>query len=502
MKIEGHIDRWDASGLDGWVLDHDNPEVKLQLAVSWGTALLGTCIADQFRKDLADSALGDGCCAFRFELPRRLSATELPGLNVSVIGTDYIFRFGLGPSLSSVTAGELYEQVATELRRSGRQRWKFKMCILHIGTEKTGSTSLQTCLGLNRAIFADSGYFIPRSLAFPLDDTSPNHTHIAMISMNEEKFDDGDLRRQCQVLDRAGLNRFRRNLFASFSAEIAAAPEAYHTLLLSNEHCHSRLVTPEEVQNLRDFLDHFCEAYRVVVYLRPQHELAMSQYGMFVANGISNIDMFPPFPPPPDYKKVVYTSRTYFDYRALLDRWSQVFGEDALHPRIYAGEALRGGDVVNDFTSDLSLTCGNIVLPPRSNANTSARGQAFLIEFYRALGDVKRFGAAMLRERVRSAVVDCFPGPGRAPARGEVAAFLQNFEEDNEVVRSRWFPERRRLFEVDLEGYPEDGQTLTLSPEQMMGMFVELLLKDQEMRFRLTPEALRRIEEGLSPCTE
>lgn len=501
MKIKGHVDNCDGKGIGGWILDHDQPEAKLRLAVYRGATLLGTCVADRFRQDLADGGLGGGHCAFTFELAERLSLAELRALKVCVVGTQYFFPFRVGPSVIGLTPGELYERVGTELRQSGRQWRKFKTCILHIGTEKTGSTSLQSYFGGNRATFADNGYFIPLSLAPSLDNTELNHTHLAMISMNDENFDD-DLRRQFHVFDRDSLNRARRDLFTSFSEEVAAAPLRCHTVMLSNEHCHSRLGTFAEVQNLKDFLDHFCETYRIVVYLRPQHELAMSQYGMFVANGTYDIDMFPPLPPPLDYDKIVYTNFAYFDYQALLDRWSQVFGKDAMHPRIYAADLLRNGDVVNDFTADLLPISEDLIPPPRRNTNTSARGQAFLAHFYRHFGDFGRFGAAMLRERVRNAVLECFPGSGPTPSRGEVAEFLDKFAAGNEAVRSRWFPQRQHLFELDLETFPETAPTITLSPEEIVGIFVEVLLGDQNLCFSLTPLALRRVMEGLPPSTE
>jgi hypothetical protein len=501
LQIRGHIDRCDARGFDGWILDRDHPETKLQLAIHCGPTVLGTCVADHFRKDLAGGGLAGGHCAFKFDFPDGLSRTELYELSIAVVGTEYFFPFRVGRPIMGLTAQALYERTAIDLHRSGRQWRKFANCILHIGTEKTGSTSLQTSLSLNRPIFANGGYYIPRSLASPLDDTALNHSQLAMISMYDENFQD-DLRIQTQVFDRDGLNRARRNLFTRFSEEVSATPATCHTIILSNEHCHSRLATSDEVQNLKDFLDFFCETYQIVLYLRPQHELAMSQYGMFVANGTYDIDMFPPLPPPTDYGKEVYTNRAYFDYRALLERWSHVFGEAAMHPRIYAADSLRNGDVVSDFTAKLSVISEDLVAPPRRNANASACGQAFLIDFYRSFGDTAQCGAAMLRERVRNAVLARFPGTGRTPARAEVKTFLDRFAVSNEAVRSRWFPQRQRLFDVDLQKYPEIAPPVALDVKELVDIFVKVLLHDQERSFGLTPEGSERMARGLRPSCE
>jgi hypothetical protein len=501
LKLEGHIDRCDAVGFDGWVVDHDEPENKLTIAVSCGTTDFGTCIADQFRKDLLDGGLYSGRYAFSFRLPKKLSTEELSAVRINIVGTEYSFRYEIGYPLVGMSPCELYAQVAAELRHSGREWRRFKACSLHIGTEKTGSTSLQSCFGLNLPLFEESGYFIPKSLARPVDDITLNHSHLAMISMNDERFDD-DLRREGQVFDRDQLNQTRRDIFTRFSEEVAAASPTLHTIILSNEQCHSRLSTPEEVHNLKDFLDHFCETYSITVYLRPQHELAISQHGMFVSNGIYNIDTFPPFPPPAGYNRDIYTNRAYFDYKAMMDRWSQVFGTASLHPRIYAADTLRGGDVVSDFMADISLHGRNFQHPARSNTNIAPLGLALLNDFYRHFGESDRSGAPLLRERIRNAVRTCFPGSGATPGRAQVVAFLAQFEAGNETIRARWFPSRADLFNIDMGKFPEIAPTTTLTTAEFIEAFVKVLLEDQTLCFSLTLEGLTRLNQGLPPNTD
>ncbi|PPQ28586.1 hypothetical protein CCS01_24095 [Rhodopila globiformis] len=457
-------------------------------------------MADRFRQDLLDGGHADGRCAFRYDLPPNLSPADLQTLSIGIVGTDHFFPFRVGRLVAGTTPGQLYQRVAKDLRERGQSWRRFRTCILHIGTEKTGTTSLQNCLGLNRKLMADNGYFIPRSPVGLSDGTTMNHVQLAMVSMYDEKFDD-DLRRQYGILNKQSLDKAREDLFVRFSQEVAEAPEACHTLVLSSEHCHSRLATLEEVRNLKDFLDHFCDAYRIVVYLRPQHELAISQYGMFIANGVNNIDMFPPLPPPPGYDKDVYTSRSYFDYRGLLERWADVFGAEAVQPRIYANDTLRGGDVARDFLADLSLH-GHLEPPPRLNGSVDARGQTFLTRFFRHLDDKRQPGTELLRERIRNAVQACFPGHGPAPTRAAVAAFLANFESDNELVRARWFPQRERLFNVNLAQFPEVEAAASFGVDEVIDMFQQVLLMDQQLCFSLTPHALRRMSSGLLPYEE
>jgi hypothetical protein len=492
------LDRCDERRLEGWVFDHDDPTRRFQLAVHCGATLLGTYTANLFRQDLADGGLAGGLCAFVVELPNNLTGSELQALRIDVDDTGYVFPSRLGGPVYGLTPGDLYKSLSTELIRSGHRWPKMGTCVLHIGTEKTGSTSLQSSFGLNRHIFEGGGYFIPQTLAPQTSDGTLKHSFLALISMSDAKFDD-DLRRKFHMVDAESLTRGRRDIFRTFCDEMTAVPDSCHTVILSDEHCHSRLNSPEEVQNLKAFLDQFCEKYRIVVYLRPQHELAISQYGMFVANGIYDIDMLPRFPPAPESAGRTYTNWAYFDYKALLDRWAQVFGEKAICPRIYGTKDLCGGDVISDFISELSLVCAPLQLPPRRNSDISADAQALLLQLYRCLDVKKGSGAALLRERLRNAAQMCFPGTGAIAARNEVTAFLQQFSETNEAVRARWFPQRPRLFDIDLKRYPEKRAELVLTGQQIISMMLDVLLMDQEMSFSLTPEERQRLSNGLSP---
>jgi hypothetical protein len=91
--------------------------------------------------------------------------------------------------------------------------------------------------------------------------------------------------------------------------------------VISNEHCHSRLATAEEVARARDFLRPHFDDIEVLCVLRPQVDVAVS-----LASTISRVR----FPVSSRFFDKVTPDNPYYDYAALVRRWSDAFGEDRL----------------------------------------------------------------------------------------------------------------------------------------------------------------------------
>ena len=197
---------------------------------------------------------------------------------------------------------------------------KLKSCILHIGTEKTGTTTLQWFLEHNREKLLSRGFFVPTPL-----ETGITHTFLTTYSLDISNLKD-NLRAGCQIKNIEDVIEHRNRIIEALSKEVRAVAtrESVKTILLSSESCHSRLTTVEEVFRLKCLLERFADEFTVVVYLRPQHELLISIYDTLLKVGYSDINIMPEFVP----GHSTWIDRGYFDYASLLERWSSVFGKD------------------------------------------------------------------------------------------------------------------------------------------------------------------------------
>ena len=69
MKVTRHIERCDEEYICGWAFAPEQPKARVQLDILYRDKLIGSCVAEVMREDLAAAGLSDGCCAFTFKMP-------------------------------------------------------------------------------------------------------------------------------------------------------------------------------------------------------------------------------------------------------------------------------------------------------------------------------------------------------------------------------------------------------------------------------------------------
>jgi len=312
-------------------------------------------------------------------------------------------------------------------------------CIVHIGTEKTGSTAIQRSLAVNRAKLSEQGICFGKA-AGPV-----NNRAFPALFMSMERED--DFIRQRRFRDAAQREKWREELLTSVAAEMTAARESHDLFIVSSEHFHSRLVRGQEVLALRDFLrEHFSDV-RVVCYLRRQDSMAMSLYTQALRAGHCPDTILPA--PVEEGKRLP----VYYDFEALLRRWGNAFGGEALDMREYNREHLAGGDVVNDFSSLLGDNLGLESPKSEFNASLSADAQLALLIFNRMLRESNKLETRKPRRRLVTFLESRATGKGRMPDRNSAEAFYRQFKSGNDACARQWLG-RDHLFEENFSDYP------------------------------------------------
>jgi hypothetical protein len=317
-------------------------------------------------------------------------------------------------------------------------------CILHIGTEKTGSTAIQHFLHSNWHKLKQGGAHVCTSVG------KPNNRSLPAAFMSEDKCDDFLRRHKLQDADdrRAWTKKLQRGLVE----EISKAKKDSQIFVISSEHFHSRLTSPAEVSNFHEFLAPLFERVTVICYLRRQDHLAMSRYSEAMRAGHVHQSPLPKFAKNP-HKRLP----PYFDFAALLDRWAEFFGEENVQPQIYAKEELLDGNVIHDFLHITGLRLDNPNEPnvDKANMSLSAEAQAVLLGVNRKISES---GAREASMRLRGKLVRYLqvnaPGASRRPTAEEAEEFYKVFEASNNLVAKRWF-DKDQLFDTDFTNYPD-----------------------------------------------
>jgi len=346
---------------------------------------------------------------------------------------------------------------------------------MHIGTGKTGTKSLQQFLHKNRLVLAKKGILYPRAFG------STRHYKLAHYVMDFHKLDPlkeklGLLRlSKKSVRIKAGLmseddvKDFRKEIARSFQKEIQ---NTNCTKLLISTEGLGNLFIVNEIQFLKKFLDDFVNEYTIIVYLRSQHERAISGFSTRCGLGSTNESFF----------RERFVRR--YNYEKLLGRWSNVFRDKNIIPRIFSRKELLDGDIKKDFVSLLGWNWNDFEDIEKENESMSAEAQKFLLEINKILPRLIGNKVNKNRGNIGRLVSKNFKGKGLLPTRQEAENFFKKFKDSNEKVRQKWFPEKKALFEVDFDKYPEKkelfGDNFEKKYIDAFEIFAKLLSEKQE----------------------
>lgn len=209
-------------------------------------------------------------------------------------------------------------------------------CILHIGTEKTGTTLLQEWLYDNRQALSAQGIALTRSAG------APNNRKLAASVMKEPD----DFFRQHGLLEADKATAFFGAFREAFVTEVRVLAETHDTLVLTSEHFHSRLADPEEIAALKALLAPLVDEITVLCYFREQSEVRRSLYSTALWVGVST-------GPIENFQRSNGEQDPYYNYDLMFGKWAEVFGQDALRPRLYGRPHFEGGDIRRDFLAQL-----------------------------------------------------------------------------------------------------------------------------------------------------
>ena len=314
-----------------------------------------------------------------------------------------------------------------------------KVIYLHIGTTKTGTSSIQSFLYLNRDVLAKKGYSYRRD---PVRYDRANKNRNAMyLNVRKLRWLGKPSDQQQKKLIAAGLKRVKEQL------------EHFPAVILTDEGLWNYFLKTDckTLKIMKKFADKNNAALKLIVYFRPQEDWLESSYKQ-------NIKMYRNGKDCSDWETYIHDPGKWpsADYYSGLSRMADIVGRDNMIVRVYDRKRFIGEKVENDFLQAIGLEPSDEYMIGEEEKNTSL--SANFIEVKRILNRLDGVGNITEKELIhaQSAATDC-----SEDLSGSVSEVFINPEEKT-MVRDKFEEGNQKI----LSEYVHDGERLFSDPKE------------------------------------
>jgi hypothetical protein len=303
--------------------------------------------------------------------------------------------------------------------------------VLHIGTGKAGSSSIQAFLRDNRERLAELGHLYPKTPG------NTRHLRMSLFAKSDEELVSSPEWHRVRQSDPARFRKaFRRRLVSEIeSSGLSRVLFSDEVLFGSSE---------QSLQRLGRFTDRIAESLRLVVYLRRQDDHMVSRYQQGVKIGwVQRLD---------EWARQDDMSGLYH-YDARLRMWERLLQPSALVVRRFEPGRFVDDSLYQDFLEAAGIDARAQDLEPVAapvNESLDAESVEFLrlLNLYRVENEAATAGLIDNRSLNRR-LAQASTGPTLTLPGSFLDEFMARWEESNRrVARDFMNDETGRLFHV------------------------------------------------------
>jgi len=310
---------------------------------------------------------------------------------------------------------------------------------IHIGLEKTGTTTLQEFFFLNRNQLAQDNIYYPSSPG------ARNHTDLVAYAYDKTL---GDLIVQKNLHTSAAREAFRLGFKELFDTELRSIKKSKTNLLVSSEHLSSRVFSKDEIRNLLRLFTEAGYLPKIIVYLRRQDQYLLSTYSTWLKCGATA-----------DLNQKAYKRKRY-DYLSLLDMWGEVAGQENLIVKIFERSRMYKNDLLEDFMNILGLRMTEHYQYPSSDLNKSLDKNKLL--FLKKLNAVVPESIDGQKNPLKGELIKAMEQIDNSDKLnldpGLSQEILDYYRSDNEAIKVQYFPSQAgSLFNEKIKSVSEQN---------------------------------------------
>jgi len=306
-----------------------------------------------------------------------------------------------------------------------------KKLFLHIGSHKTGSTSIQAACTLNKKVLHQQGFYF-------FDKTPAGNV---IESGNTSSWIPSDKSVHENIYNGIGLFVNQIEKLANKLNE-----SHYNNVIMSAENF-SWIFNAKHLKDLSNELSKFFDV-RVISYIRRQDKLLMSHF--------QQASKSPNLPAYAYYKggclSLPYSREhydEYLDYNRKLSMWGEAFGIECMIVKVFDRNNLKNEDVVIDFFSTVGINTTNIETLTINESNGFQRTK---------IGHL--INNSSLRGGLDSVIRKCTDNQSKMlPSRQEAQAIYKKFKSSNIELNKKFnvSNEFEDIFGDDFSSYPVES---------------------------------------------
>lgn len=305
-------------------------------------------------------------------------------------------------------------------------------CFLHIGTEKTATTTIQAFFHANRLKLLEKGFIYTKSAGIG------NNQALAVAAYDIQK---RDLYTRRRGIDSDGkMLAFQQKVIDNLKQEIHEASTKANTIIFSSEHIQSRLTRISEISRLKAILcDLGVTEATIIIYLRRPADIANSLFSTAIKCGDDSLEQPPP-PEHPYYANVCHHKNT-------LIKFSSVFGRSAMVPKIFEKNEFVNHSIIDDINTAIGIP-GNTeyFIPANRNESLSPLGVKLLQRLNKDIPALAENQPNPLRANLVAYFSRYFSDSKYVMPRSLYEAYDEAFKVSNDWVREEYFPGKESLF--------------------------------------------------------
>lgn len=307
--------------------------------------------------------------------------------------------------------------------------------ILHIGTEKTGTTSIQKFLMINRELLNSNNILIPKTISLP----NGNHRWAPTFAFDDDYEDDftlwkfeknKDLRKK--LIDEK-LKEFKKEISMS-NANIC---------IISSEHFSSRLTNIENIKKLKKLLSSLFDEISIVLYIRQPIEAAISLLSTAIKSGCVRKDL--------DLNKFSNS----FNNLKIIKTWETIFSKKNFKIKLFDKVEFVNNDLIQDFCCECNIKItSRFTIPEMKNKTLTLDQMKYLNYLNQYFPKFINGKVNTKRGKLTEFIIKNFKSSNYfLPTKKDYQLFQEHFADNDDFIKREYFPHKKQLWSTYKKGF-------------------------------------------------